>query len=245
MARDVPEAFTTAKNAETNAPIWLYRVNISDTPEVTGEDDLFLAEWSEDIEFFKDTNTAQTYTAFPMRHRGISQNAEGQIDTLEVAVANVNRIFQFYLEERDGLRDRKVTIRQVFLSQLADSTAYIEDVFHIDSVSADQQVAVFNLLPRFNLLDIHLPKRRFLRDGCAWRYKGEGCWESDGVGGWQIPSDGSFTADGGSGGGGDLCGKTIAECERHSVPVAGNLIGQFARFGGFLSIPRRNVLSGG
>ena len=193
MPRNVPDAFIAEKNALTNAPIWLYRVNRSDTPTVEGEEDWFLAEYPENVAYFKDINTAQTYLAFPLRHGGIHENGEGRIDSLEVTVANVSREIQYELETRDGLRGRKVTIRQVFADHLDDPAAYIEDIFYIDAVAANEQHVTFTLTSKLDVLDIQLPYRRFTRDFCPWTYKGEGCWVSDGGGGWTPPSDFSST----------------------------------------------------
>lgn len=182
--------FVTDKNAETNKPIRLYRINISDTPEVTGEDDLYLAEYDADVNYFKDTSTAQTYTVFPLHAKGIDENATGHLSGLNISIANASREIQAFLELRDGLRGRKVTIRQVFADFLADSTAYIEDIYYIDSVTSNEAVVQFKLVTKLDVMELELPRRRYSRNHCQWVYKASGCWPATGSGGaLEEPDD--------------------------------------------------------
>lgn len=182
--------FITDKNAEPNKPIRLYRINISDTPEVSGEEDLYFAEYDVDVNFFKDVNTAQTYTAFPLTYKTLDENSTGHLSGLEISIANASREIQAFLELRDGLRGRKVTIRQVFADYLADNTAYIEDIYYIDSVTANESVVQFKLTTKLDLMELQLPRRRYSRNHCQFRYKGAGCWPATGSGGaLEEPDD--------------------------------------------------------
>ena len=221
MPREPSADFITTKNAETNEPIWLYRIATSDNPN----EDLFFAEYHENVEYFKDTNTAQTYTAFPMAHQGIAENLEDQVDNLQVTVANVSRAIQAYLEQNDGLRDRKVTIRQVFAEHLNDDSAYIEDIYYVYTVSVTDKVAVFTLTTRLEVLNIVVPSRQYVRNHCPWTYKEYGCWIDDGGGGWNMPT-GFLT------GSPDTCARNSDECDRHANEE---------RFGGFPSVPTESI----
>lgn len=218
MPYDVTPEFTAEKNAETNAPIWLYRVSIDGVEA----NDVFLAESRTDVPFFKDEDTPEIYQAFPITHEGIGQNSLGEIESLKITVGNALREFQAFIELNDALRGRKVTIRLVFRSMIDDPDAYREEIFYIDSVAANESGASFTLKPKLDILSVVLPRRRYLRDHCAWYYKREGCWLADGDGGWEAP-DGFVTP-----GGDPACLKTITECRTR----ANN-----ARFGGFPSIP--------
>ena len=176
--RLVSDGFVLTKNAETSQPIWLYRVTVDGTPA----NDLFFAEYQADVWFFKTdggVHSAQLYQAFPLSHRGVSQNSQGAVDTLEVSFGNVSREIQAFLESYDGLRRQRVTLRQVFVEQLADNTAYIEDVFYIDSCQVSQQGVVFRLSSRLDVLDVESPIRHYSRNSCPWTYKGYGCWVGD------------------------------------------------------------------
>jgi lambda family phage minor tail protein L len=216
---DLPDGFLAEKNAATNAPVWLYRIQIDDTPT----NDLFLAESDADVSYFKDVSTAQTYTAFPITHAGIGSNLDGEVDQLNVTVANVNLLIQAYLEQNAGLRGNKVTVRLVFRDALADPTAHIESVFYIDSAQATAQSVSFTLTSKMDLLNTTLPRRTFADRRCQWAYKGLGCWLDDDDGTYTQPA--GFTA-----GSPDTCTRSITDCERHTNEE---------RFGAFPSIPNR------
>ncbi len=182
MSRDFTNDFIAKQNAEFNKPIWLYRINISDTPEASGEGDLYFAQANEDIEFYETNDgvhTARTYLRWPIRHAGISENAEGRIDSFQLTAANVTRELQAWAEERDFFRGRKVTVRLVDRDLLSNPLSYMEDIFTIDSYQSDTKRIRFSLTSELALLQVEVPRRIMLRGHCPWRYKGLGCWHED------------------------------------------------------------------
>lgn len=190
MPRTPSQPFVEQANAEANEPTWLYRVNVSDTPEEEGEGDLFLTNDSLPVEFFRTDNeidSPQEYTPFPIKHSGIGSNTEGQIDTIQITVSNISREIQAFIENRNALRGRKVTIRQVFRAELDDPDAYIEEEYYIDSASASAQSAVFTASSKLDVLNVRIPRRMYLRNYCQWQYKGLGCWKEDDDGGFDAP----------------------------------------------------------
>ena len=192
MPRSPSANFTATKNAQTNAPIWLYRVNISDTPDEAGEGDLYLAEYQTNVAYYETNggvSTARTYLAWPIEHEGVSENTNSQVDSLTMKVSNISREMQAYLEQRDGLRGRKVTIRQVFAEYLNDPLAHIEDIYYIDSVTASGRSAEFTLTGNIDIMDVKLPRRKYLRNFCQWKFKGFGCWVDDGDGTFSEPTN--------------------------------------------------------
>ena len=186
MPRDTSSDFIASKNAATNTPIYLYRVSV----DGVDANDMFLCDQTETVSFFKDTDTAQDYLPFPITHSNISSNTAGQVDSPVVTIANVSREIQAYLELYDGLRGRKVTIRQVFRDHLDEAAARIEDIYWVDSVTATAETVQFRLVSRLDLVQVTLPGRRFSRNYCPWTYKGRGCWiEDDTVsGGYRVPT---------------------------------------------------------
>lgn len=173
--------FLAEANAETKRPITLYRVEISDTPAATGEADLYYADYDTDVNFFEtnsSVDTARTYLKAVIKRGEVSLNATGQIDSMTVSISNVSREIQAFLEARDGLRRRKVTIRTVFADQLADQDAYVEDVFYVDHVNCDAKIAAFSLSSKLDILDVKVPRRMFRRAFCQWVYAGVGCYET-------------------------------------------------------------------
>ncbi len=136
------------------------------------------------------------------------------IDSVNLTVANVSRVIQSYLESYD-LRGKKVSIKTVWANQLADTSAYIEDVFYIDSYTADQDNVSFVLTSKFDVLDVELPLRRYSRNYCNWKFKGTEC---------------------GYAGSDTTCNKTKQDCKNNK--------NNYARFGGFPSIQSNRILLG-
>ena len=214
-------AFIAEKNAKVNGPIWLYNIEL--VPGSTAYD-IKMAEWDTDI-----TYKGLVFVKYPITHDGISENSSGEIDSLNVTISNVSREMSAYIEANDGLRGLKVTIWQVFKNLLADTHAYIEDVFWIDSCGYNQQAATFVLKGKIDLVNITIPTRKFSRDYCQFTYKGYGCWEwsDSGDPGSALVASATFTA-----GSPDTCNHRILDCERHCNQ---------ARFGAFPGIPSRRV----
>ena len=231
MPRITSDDFTEVKNAPTNAPVWLYRVATDDDPS----HDLFLAESDQDVMYFKDANTPQLYQAAPIRHSGIGENTDSEIDTLKITWGNINREAQAYVEQRDGLRGKKVTIRQIFRELLGDPAACVQDIYTVDAVRMTVEAAEFTLTTKLDVLSVMVPIRKFNRHFCAWRYKCDGCWltkytpEGFPDGTFSEPEDFKVF-----GGGSDSCDKTLTDCERHN---------NHQRFGGFPGVPGKTVFT--
>ena len=109
---------------------------------------------------------------------------------MTITLGNASRYIQAFLELRDGLGGRKVTIRKVWQEDLANPAAYIEDVYYIDSCTSDSRSnsVQFRLISELDLMNVELPLRRYMRNQCAWTYKGFACWRDDGAGGFIAPT---------------------------------------------------------
>lgn len=199
--RSIDSTFTSEKNAQENQPVRLYTIW-----EYDGSNDLHFSEYDSNV-----TYDGTTYTAFPITFDIISENNQGSIDTVQVKVANVSRIIEAYIQAND-LRGKKVTIKTVWANQLADTDAYIDDVFYIDSYQSDQQTVVFTLTSKFDLLEVQLPLRRYSRNYCQWKYKGTEC--------------GATSAQ-------TTCNKTKQDCKARS---------NYERFGAFPSVRPSKVI---
>ena len=203
--RSINSTFKTEKNSAANKPIRLYTLENYDG----AGHHLNFAEYDADVTF-----NGITYTKFPISIDSISENNKSAVDTVNLTVANISRLIQSYLENYD-LRGKKVSIKTVWANQLTDSNAYIEDIFYIDSYSADQDNASFILTSKFDLLDVELPLRRYSRNYCHWKFKGIECAYL-----------GTETA----------CNKTKQDCKNNKH--------NFVRFGGFPSIQSHRIILG-
>jgi len=157
--------FKTNKNKSVNKPVFLYTIENYDG----SSNDLNLAEYPSDITF-----NSITYTAFPISHNFIAENVSGEIDKVEVSVANVNRLIQSYLESYD-FRGLKVTIKLVWTDQLGDTDAYVDSIFYVDKYTVTEKSASFELSSKFDVLTLQLPARKFSRNYCQWKFKSTEC----------------------------------------------------------------------
>ncbi len=163
--RDVNAAFTAEKNKRVNKPIHLYIIE-----DYNGAGGILrFAEHASNVTF-----AGQTYTKFPIKFNSVNENNRGQIDSVQIVLANVSRLIQSYLEDFD-FRGKKVTIRTVWEDEIAVADAYMDDVYYIDSYEADQDNVVFTLASKLDVLDVQLPRRAYSRNFCGWRFKGAEC----------------------------------------------------------------------
>lgn len=202
--RDLDQDFRTRKNASENKPIFLYKIHA-----YNGTDNLFLAEYDVNVTF-----NGQEYTRFPIKHEFIDENSNGQLSAIRLIVANVNRLFQAYIEAYD-LRGKQVDIIQIWADKLDDPSAKMQDTFFIDSYTADEKAIAFNLNTKMDVIELQLPARRYLRTHCSWKFKGTECG--------YAGAEGS-------------CNRTFQRCKQ---------LANQERFGGFPSIPFRNIYVAG
>jgi phage-related protein len=102
----------------------------------------------------------------------------------------------------------------VWSNQLADTDAYIEEQYFIDSYISSEDAVEFTLSSKFDVLDIVIPAGTYLRGYCRWKFKSTECAYA-----------GAETS----------CNKTLARCR-----VLANQV----RFGGFPSIPSDRIYAG-
>lgn len=202
--RSITSTFKTEKNKSANRPIFLY--TIVDYDGATH--DLCFAEYDADV-----TYAGVTYAKFPITHEYISENTQGEVDIVKITVSNVSRLIQSYLETYD-LRGKKVYITMVWANQLADASAYLRDTYYIDSYSADEERVEFALSSKYDVLELELPARKYMRGYCSWKFKSTECAYA-----------GEETT----------CNKTLQRCKALSNEL---------RFGGFPSVPSDRVIAG-
>ena len=210
--RDRVSTFLTAKDTMSAAsPITLFTIGIPDASAT-----LFYAEYGDGstITFFRPgTNTAQNYTPAPITMDSVKSNIEGRIDDIQIKVSNVDRVITGYMHSYDGLRGCEVFILKVFKGSLTDSTAYMRDIYYVDSAVVTETEVQLNLTSKFNIHRVTVPSRRYLREQCAWDFNSNEC------------SPAGVAASG--------CSRTLASCDSYS---------NLARFGGFPMIPRSYIV---
>jgi lambda family phage minor tail protein L len=212
--------FINKKNSQEEKDPWVYLYEVEIDISMT----IYLTSNTEDVEF-----DGNTYVKFPIASSGIiEESTNGRIPNAQIMVSAIDGTIQNFLEQYDGLRGNKVTIKMIASDFLSDPTQAIVRQLYIDKPSLDDKVVVFDLSSRLDILLYQTPKRSFLRSMCNLKYKGAGCWIE------SIPYSGVFSAPGSfvDHNPGFNCPKTIQECE---------LRGNKERFGGFPGIPRSRI----
>jgi len=202
-----PDAtFITEKNKLTNRPVWLF--TIYDYDSLGLGHNLNYAGWDADVVF-----AGVTYTRFPIKIDYTANNTTGQIDSVTITLGNVSRLVQASLEAYE-FRGKKVKCQMVFIDQLADASAVIQDTYYIDTYTAYANNVVFTLSSKFDVLNLQCPSRIYMRTFCYWKFKSTECGYA-----------GATTS----------CNKTASACK---AMLGGS---NFARFGGFPSVPQDSI----
>ncbi len=196
---DTNAAFVSESRERAKQPIFLYTIYDYDS---LGTNKYFAA-YRNNVTF-----DSIEYEKFPITHSEITENTKGEIDNVKVQVSNISRLIEYYLQNYD-LRGKKISIKMVWANKLDDPDCYIEFSNYIDSYGSNVKNVVFNLMSKFDVLNVTLPTMLYLRDVCQWIFRGEECAYS-----------GEATS----------CNRTIQRCKE---------LGNSKRFIGFRSIPGR------
>lgn len=185
MPINTTTSYNVSANSEVTQEIWLYRISVNTDPL----QDLFLAEYPEDVLYFKDTNTPQIYRASSLRHEGLTTNTKGQLEPIKVSLPNNDPAMQQEVENYTGLRGSRVVVRRVSLTNLTDPLAHIEDVAAIDGcdIGPDGTLS-FTLSSKLDIMKARACQRTYSRSTCQFDYAGLGCFEDDGLGNPRQPT---------------------------------------------------------
>lgn len=169
MPRELNSTFVTEKNKQENSPIYLYEINFQ-LPESDPDNWLYYAGTDFDVEF-----SGKTYQKFPIEFESISENSQGEIDRVGVRLANVSRLIQYYLEQYNGLRGRKVIIKMVWANRLNEPDCYIKDIYYVANATANEYDVNFVLTSKFDLMQVELPRGTYMRNFCRFGFKTTEC----------------------------------------------------------------------
>lgn len=164
--RIVGGSFKQAKNAPTIKPVFLYSILIN--PQTN----TFKRFTSHPGGVTFDGNVFQH---FPISHSALSEDGTGQIQKAKLIISNVTREIQAIIDSNDGLRNRQVTITQVWLDFIVDTAAFISDVMTISDTVVTEKLATFSLASTLDVLGIKLPRRSLTRTFCRFRFKSALC----------------------------------------------------------------------
>jgi len=176
MVRELDAEFLEQAESEANKPITLYEVNIVEAGTVASGGEapsaqvatvVRLAQYDSDVVF-----GGATYTAYPAMRSTISNNNSGKIVGITITVGNISREWSAYIANYD-IRGNLVRVRLVFSDTISDSDAYLDDVFYIDTYSANATSVTISCKSKLDIMDAVVPNRDFSRETCPWVYKGD------------------------------------------------------------------------
>ncbi len=218
MPESITSNFAEDKNAETNAPIWLYEIDV-----VVGT--LYYTEYPENVTF-----GGQVYTSVDIAHSEVEERLDGGVGGIIITVGDAYGIIQAYLEhdEYDSLREERIIVRQVFANHLVNAADCVVDEYWIDTIDVDAEASMVSFHTREKLdgMTISLPGRKYPRFICQFSYKKLGCWLMATGDSFEAPP--GFVA-----GTPDTCSRKLDDCIRHN---------NNKRMGAFLGVPTSRVI---
>jgi phage-related protein len=162
---NITEDFRLEKNKKQNRPVVLVAIEIDDTTT------MYFARDNEDVNYFQPrTSVPQLYTKFPFTVGPIGSNVEGQIDVLDIKVANVFQELGGLIQYYGGLLDKKITVILAFKDLLDDPDSCIVNDYYIDSSGGAKQAVEIKATTKFNTLGVRLPFELYNRYQCQFRY---------------------------------------------------------------------------
>ena len=136
--------------------------------DVDGSDTWHLAAYPEDVSW-----NSETWTAFPVYIESFSEAASGRLEGLKLNVANVLQTVSAYVEN-GSLLGNDVTIYFVNKAHLDITSNVPTYTYRINKITTTDTVAVFEL-GHNDLIRLHWPWQRFVRDRCRFKFRGDRC----------------------------------------------------------------------
>lgn len=161
-----------------------------------------------------------TYTAMPMQFEGWELSGKGQLPRPKARVSNATGLIGTYCKSFNDLVGARLTRKRTFVKYLdavnfaggvnptADPNVHFaDDVYFVDRKAVENKTMVeFELAAAFDVQGIALPRRQFIQNVCAWKYKSPECGYA---GTAYFLSDDTPTANPVL----DVCGKRLNSCK--------------------------------
>ncbi|MEO6147180.1 MAG: phage minor tail protein L [Sulfuriferula sp.] len=161
-----------------------------------------------------------TYTAMPMQFEGWEVTGKGQLPRPKARISNATGLIATYAKSFNDLVGAKLTRKRTFAKYLdainlpggvnatADPNVHFpDDVYFVDRKSVENKTLVeFELAAAFDVQGIVLPRRQFIQNVCAWKYRSAECGFAGGA--VALSNDTPTTTLSL-----DSCGKRLASCK--------------------------------
>ncbi len=165
MALSLSAAATLEKNKLSSDGAYLILLEI----QIYGTDIVMrLVRNTEDIVW-----NGYTWTAFPFTLADVSQTSDGEIPEVTLAVSNVNRIVQSYVEDANGGGNSPVIIRVVNSNLLDEKDPLLEEYFTATKCSCKEDYVTFTLGMGYK--KTRRPLQRYMKNFCGCKYGSARC----------------------------------------------------------------------
>lgn len=158
-----------------------------------------------------------SYAPLPIEATGFEWSGKGQLPRPKIKLANADGLFGALVNQYLGLLGAKITRHKTLAKFLdavnfsggvnptADPTQSLPDeIYFIDRKAVENPVYIeFELASAFDLPGVTLPRRQFVANTCAWRYRGAECGYA-GAASYDM-NDAPAAI--------DACGKRLSSCK--------------------------------
>jgi lambda family phage minor tail protein L len=161
------------------------------------------------------------WLAFPFEISELNENSTGEVPQWTISLDNRQRVMEKYLTDYDyylkinGIEGNEIICNCYVVNSkdLANTEAIKEVYFELNNPSTTHEVATFTLTAN-SPFGITIPKRKYLKQFCFWKFKGIECCGS-------LPCTNPLLA------AGTTCDKSLLQCESYN---------NSGRFGGWPSV---------
>jgi len=183
MARDINASLEIEKNElQSDGILSLYEIQVQQAINATPDLFEYMAEFNASVTYFKPgTASTQVYSAAPIARGELEQDDGTKVPGLNINIGAADQVFISYLENNDALRGNRVRIVTVPANLLLNASACIVDTFYIDGAVVDhnEEIAIFELSSKGQIVEVTVPFRRMRRDQCPWKYNATDCLASN------------------------------------------------------------------
>lgn len=154
MPKSIPAALVLKKNTLDPQGPWLVLYDL----EVTvGGTHIRVTNHADPVIF-----QGNQYEPYPVRHEAVIEESQGRLQKVVVHVANAVRELQYYLENNDGLRGKKVAMHLINADD-PSLGAMTQDLV-IEAATSNDMVVSFVLGKPVPVFEVKFPGRLITRD---------------------------------------------------------------------------------
>lgn len=179
-------AFRATASGDSNAPLEIYDLYLDSTV-------LHIVNYDKNIAFFDLEGNSATYIAIPVTRETYERSSENSVNTINLAIANIDRSMSAYLANTE-FRGRRITIRKIFADQLT-SSGDVAIVFDgvMDTPAASEESVQVTAVDRIGTLRKEAP-RRWYQLMCNNKFSDEACFYGRTSGDMYATLNGTFSS---------------------------------------------------